>query len=116
MREARPTAAENVLRMELSQLGLDADVVVIPSGELSGGERLKAALALALCSDPPAQLLLLDEPSNHLDLLSLQALESMLTTYRGTLVVASHDQAFLDNLRLTDTLAATPEGWRLTPH
>lgn len=84
-----------------------------PSGALSGGERLKAALACALYADPPAQLLLLDEPSNHLDLPSLHALETMLRGYRGALVVVSHDDAFMDSLELTHRLTATAAGWRL---
>lgn len=78
-----------------------------PSGSLSGGERLKAALACALYADPPPCLLLLDEPGNHLDLPSMLALESMLRGYPGALVVVSHDEAFLDNLALTDRLRAT---------
>ncbi|MNT42627.1 putative ABC transporter ATP-binding protein [compost metagenome] len=85
----------------------------MPSGVLSGGERLKAALACILYADVPPQLLLLDEPSNHLDLPALQALETMLSGYQGAMIVASHDQIFLNNLQLTDVLQATSEGWRL---
>lgn len=107
--------AESSLRTWLAQLGLDAARIRLPSGELSGGERLKAALACALYADPPARLLLLDEPSNHLDLPSLQALEAALCSYRGALLVASHDEAFLDGLALTDRLLATAQGWRLEP-
>jgi ATPase subunit of ABC transporter with duplicated ATPase domains len=80
---------------------------------LSGGERLKAALACALYADPPAQWLLLDEPGNHLDLASLQALEAMLQQYPGALAVVSHDDAFLDRLGLTHRLQATAQGWRM---
>jgi ATPase subunit of ABC transporter with duplicated ATPase domains len=86
MLAANRTATEGDLRMRLAQLGLDAQKVVVPSGSLSGGERLKAALACVLYADPPAQLLLLDEPSNHLDLPSVQALEIMLRSYEGALV------------------------------
>lgn len=107
--------AQGTLRTWLAQLGLDAARIGLPSGELSGGERLKAALACALYADPPAGLLLLDEPSNHLDLPSLQALEATLRGYRGALLVASHDEAFLDALALTDRLRATAQGWRLEP-
>lgn len=108
-----PAAGEGRLRMLLAQLGLDAEQASRPSGQLSGGERLKAALACALYADPPPQLLLLDEPSNHLDLPSLQALEAMLRGYRGGLLVVSHDDAFLDALELDGWLEAGPEGWRL---
>lgn len=113
MRAANGTATEANLRMLLAHLGLDAQKIAAPSGALSGGERLKAALACTLYADPPPQLLLLDEPSNHLDLPSAQALEAMLRGYQGALVVVSHDDAFMDGLALTDRLVATDEGWRL---
>ncbi|MET0323426.1 MAG: ABC-F family ATP-binding cassette domain-containing protein [Duganella sp.] len=110
---ANRTASAGALRTYLAQLGLDADRIAVPSGTLSGGERLKAALACILYADPPPQLLLLDEPGNHLDLPSLAALETMLRSYRGGLIVVSHDDAFLGRLGLTDRLLATGQGWRL---
>ena len=110
---ANPIATETDLRTRLAQLGLDVTRIMAPSGVLSGGERLKAALACTLYADPPPRLLLLDEPGNHLDIESMQALETMLRSYRGTLVVVSHDAVFLDSLELTHRLLATPEGWWL---
>src|SRR5690606_31926086 len=111
MQAAHPGATQGNQRMQLAQLGLDAGKIMVPSGSLSGGERLKAALACALYAERPAQLLLLDEPGNHLDLPSLRALEALLTGYQGALLVVSHDDAFLDALALTDRLSATPQGW-----
>lgn len=113
MLAANRIATEGELRMRLAQLGLDAQKVTAPGSSLSGGERLKAALACVLYADPPAQLLLLDEPSNHLDLPSVQALEAMLRGYRGALMVVSHDDAFMNSLGLTDRLIATEQGWRM---
>jgi ATPase subunit of ABC transporter with duplicated ATPase domains len=110
---ANRTASVGTLRTYLAQLGLDASQIAAPSGTLSGGERLKAALACVLYAEPPAQLLLLDEPGNHLDLPSLAALETMLRSYRGGLIVVSHDDALLNQLQLTDRLLATDQGWRL---
>ncbi|GAA5232624.1 ABC-F family ATP-binding cassette domain-containing protein [Verticiella sediminum] len=115
LRAANQTATEGKRRMRLAQLGLDAQKIVAASGSLSGGEHLKAALARVLYADPPPQLLLLDEPSNHLDLPSAQALEAMLRSYRGALIVVSHDDAFMDNLDLTDRLLANENGWLLEP-
>lgn len=115
LHHASPTACESEMRTRLAQLGLNARKILVPSGQLSGGERLKAALACALYAGSPPQLLLLDEPGNHLDLPSMQALEAMLEEYRGALVVVSHDDVFLDNLRLTDRLLATEQGWTLIP-
>lgn len=113
MLEANHSAGEADLRMRLAQLGLDADKIHTACGLLSGGERLKAALACVLYADPVPQLLLLDEPSNHLDLTSIQALETMLCGYHGALVVVSHDAVFLQNLKLTDRLSITENGWHL---
>lgn len=115
MLAANAVATEGDLRMRLAQLGLDAQKIAAPSASLSGGERLKAALACVLYADPPSQLLLLDEPSNHLDLPSVHALEIMLRGYQGALVVVSHDDAFLANLALTDRLAVSKLGWRIEP-
>tara|TARA_R110002012_G_scaffold261343_2_gene443239 strand:- start:347 stop:1960 length:1614 start_codon:yes stop_codon:yes gene_type:complete len=112
---ANRSATEGELRMLLAQLGLDAQKITTPSGLLSGGERLKGALACILYADSPPQLLLLDEPNNHLDLPSAQALETLLRSYHGALVVVSHDDAFLENLALTDRLQATEQGWHLAP-
>lgn len=113
MRDANPAATEADLRTRLAQLGLDAGKIAVRSDALSGGERLKAALACVLHAEPPPRLLLLDEPGNHLDLQSMQALETMLRGYRGALVVVSHDAVFLDNLGLTHRLCATTQGWRM---
>ena len=101
------------LRTRLAQSGLDAARISAPIGALSGGERLKATLACVLHADPPPRLLLLDEPCNHLDLPSVQAMETLLCAYRGALVVVSHDEVFLEKLGLTHRLRATSEGWRM---
>lgn len=105
---------EGELRSRLALLGLAAAQVQAPSATLSGGERIKAALACALWRQQPAQLLLLDEPTNHLDLASAQALEDALADYPGAMAVVSHDAAFLEAIAPTHTLTWTPAGWRLT--
>ena len=64
-------------------------------GSLSGGERLRAALACVLSGASPPQLLILDEPTNHLDLTSIEAVEQALAGYDGALLVVSHDRDFL---------------------
>lgn len=113
LKQAQPTASEADLRMRLAQLGLDSQKIHRPINSLSGGEGIKAALACLLYAEPPPQLLLLDEPDNHLDLPSLDALERLLCSYRGCLVVVSHDSHFLSRLSLSHRLIATPSGWQL---
>jgi ATP-binding cassette subfamily F protein 3 len=78
----------------LSGLGFTAAEIARPPGSLSGGEQTRAALARLVVADP--DLLLLDEPTNHLDIGALEWLEEHLRRRAGSLVVASHDRAFLD--------------------
>jgi ATPase subunit of ABC transporter with duplicated ATPase domains len=99
--------SEGELRTRLALLGIAGARATMPSRLLSGGERMKVALAAELYAQAPPQLLLLDEPDNHLDLASLQALEQMLLQYQGALLVVSHDQAFLQAINLD------PEGLTL---
>ena len=103
---------EGVLRTRLAQLQLGADKVMLPLAALSGGERLKAALACVLWRAEATQLLLLDEPTNHLDLASVQAIEAALAGFPGALLVVSHDEAFLSGLTLTHALVWEEVGWR----
>lgn len=69
-------------------------------GDLSGGERLRAALACVLSGAAPPQLLLLDEPTNHLDLEAVAAVEAALNAYDGALLAVSHDADFLAALNI----------------
>jgi ATP-binding cassette subfamily F protein uup len=82
-------------------------------GALSGGERARLALARALAR--PSNVMVLDEPTNDLDLETLDVLEEMLSEYQGTVLLISHDRDFLD--RVVDQVIA-PEGngvWRVWP-
>lgn len=99
-----PTADDNTLRSQLAKFLLGAEVVARRAGDLSGGERFRASLAALLLAEPPPQLLILDEPTNNLDLDSVAQLTSALRLYRGALLVASHDRHFLDDLELTGRL------------
>src|SRR6266478_5486738 len=81
-----------------------------PVRMLSGGERNRLLLARLFAR--PANVLVLDEPTNDLDIESLELLEAALQDYAGTLLLVSHDRAFLDNV-VTQTLAPNGDGtWR----
>jgi ABC transport system ATP-binding/permease protein len=84
-----------------------------PVKALSGGERNRLLLARLFAR--PANVLVMDEPTNDLDIESLQLLEDTLQTYTGTLLLVSHDRVFLDNV-VTQTLVAEGNGkWREYP-
>ena len=83
------------------------DRVQAPISVLSGGERNRLLLARLFAQ--PANLLVMDEPTNDLDIETLEVLEDMLMDYSGTLLLVSHDRAFLNNL-VTSTLAVDGDG------
>jgi len=81
-----------------------------PVTRLSGGERRRLQLARILSR--PCNLLVLDEPTNDLDLETLELLEEMLFDYQGTLLLVSHDRAFLDNVVTSTIVCDAPGVWR----
>ncbi|MER6097608.1 ABC-F family ATP-binding cassette domain-containing protein [Streptomyces sp. NPDC001728] len=96
-----PTATGNTIRARLARFlfrGARADQ---PVGSLSGGERFRATLAALLLAEPAPQLLMLDEPTNNLDMASVRKLTAALDAYEGALIVASHDVTFLESLGIT---------------
>lgn len=95
VREAAPTASPGRVRDLLARMLLRGDSGDRPVGSLSGGERFRVALTRLLAADPPAQLLILDEPTNNLDIRSVDQLVEALSAYRGALLVVSHDTDFL---------------------
>ena len=100
-RDFAPAAEPNAIRAALARFlfrGRAADRLV---GALSGGELFRATLACLLLAEPAPRLLLLDEPTNNLDLASVRQLVSALASYRGALMVASHDEAFLAEIGIT---------------
>ena len=115
LQHANPSMDATQLRTRLALLGLGAGQAQQPVQALSGGERMKLALACALYQQSSAQLLLLDEPANHLDLEAMQALAQMLRAWPGTLLVAAHDEAFLHSLGITGRLHASAQGWSRLP-
>jgi ATPase subunit of ABC transporter with duplicated ATPase domains len=99
-----PDAYENDARASLARFrfrGRDAEQ---PIGHLSGGQKLRAALACTLGRSDPCQLLILDEPTNHLDIETVEVLEAALQSYDGALLVVSHDEHFLTRIDISRTV------------
>lgn len=103
-RRISPGLSDTEYRTRLAVLRLRHDHALRPVGQLSGGQRLKAALACLLLGPEPPPLLLLDEPTNHQDLESIAALEQALHAYSGGLIVVSHDLHFLERIGIDATL------------
>jgi len=93
IQEQRPLWGRGAVQNHLGAFGFSGDSVLREIGSLSGGERARVALALITLSH--ANLLILDEPTNHLDVENIEALEDALADYEGTLLLVSHDRAFL---------------------
>lgn len=107
--------AMDVPATRLALLGLTGARARQPLGRLSGGERMRVAIAAAAWAQPAAPLLLLDEPASHLDLDSVDALVALLRGWPGALVVVSHDPAVLDALALTHRLHLDANRLHLEP-
>jgi ATPase subunit of ABC transporter with duplicated ATPase domains len=110
VRAAAPDVPPQQVRAQLARFLLRGDDVHRLVGTLSGGERFRVALARLLLADPPPQLLVLDEPTNDLDLQTTDQLVSALAAYRGGLLVVSHDDAFLRRLGITTWLTLDSDG------
>lgn len=103
-RRLNPEADENACRASLARFMFRADAALQVVASLSGGQLLRAGLACVLGARPP-QLLILDEPTNNLDLDSIAAVEAGLRAYDGALLVVSHDEAFLQAIGISRRLA-----------
>ncbi|MDX3328163.1 ATP-binding cassette domain-containing protein [Streptomyces sp. ME02-6979-3A] len=107
-----PGTTDNGIRARLAQFLFKGGRGDLLAGTLSGGERLRATLAALLLTEPAPRLLMLDEPTNSLDLSGVHRLTSALAAYRGALIVASHDLPFLASLGITRWLLLDADGLR----
>jgi ATPase component of ABC transporter with duplicated ATPase domains len=105
VQRANPGVSEQHLRDQLARLLFRRESVHHKTGELSGGERFRAAVAQVLLADPVPQLLMMDEPTNNLDISSVDWLVQAVEAYTGALIVVSHDEDFCRRIRIDRTLA-----------
>lgn len=100
------TVPEHICRAVLMNLYMDQYQIDKKIRILSGGERVKTAMAKVLVSE--TNMLILDEPTNHMDIYTMEGLEKLLGSYNGTLVVISHDRKLIENL--ADTVYEVKNG------
>lgn len=116
VRDVAPGATPGDIRNQLARLLLRGPAVDRPVAMLSGGERFRVSLARLLLADPPAQLLILDEPTNNLDIQSVGQLVEALQAYRGALLVVSHDDGFLGRLGVDTVIEIQADGTMRRQH
>ena len=104
VQQANRRVSEQSLRDQLARLLFRRESVHRKTGDLSGGERFRAAVAQVLLASPVPQLLILDEPTNNLDISSVDWLVQALEAYTGALIVVSHDEDFCRRIRIDRTL------------
>jgi ATPase subunit of ABC transporter with duplicated ATPase domains len=98
LRRSAPLRPESDLRTLLGRFLFIRDAALKPASALSGGERMRAGLACLLGADQSPEILILDEPTNNLDLPSVEELVSALRGYGGALIVVSHDFTFIEEI------------------
>lgn len=108
--DVAPSIPEKELRNRLARFLIRGGTTDRPVASLSGGERFRVALAKLLLADPAPHLVVLDEPTNNLDLDTVDQLVEALRAYRGAVLIVSHDDAFLARLELDLTLEIDGEG------
>lgn len=103
LQQLAPNLQTDMATRLLVKLNVKKDTIYhVSASQLSGGERAKVHLAAIAANK--ANLLIMDEPTNNLDIPSIEALESALKTYKGALIVVSHDREFVQNIGVNKEL------------
>jgi ATPase subunit of ABC transporter with duplicated ATPase domains len=107
VRDAAPGRTPHEARALLARFLIRGGRADQPPSTMSGGERFRVGLARTLFADPAPQLLILDEPTNNLDLASAEQLVAALDDYRGALLIVTHDEHLARDLRVERTWHVT---------
>ncbi|WP_443093431.1 ATP-binding cassette domain-containing protein [Gordonia spumicola] len=105
-----PDSEPGDVRNRLARLLIRGAAADRPVSTLSGGERFRVSLATLLFAQPPSHVLIVDEPTNNLDVASVEHLAEALDAYRGALIVVSHDNDFLRRIGIDTVIEMGPEG------
>lgn len=105
MRICNADLTEGKCRNILAEFLFRTDDVYKKIKDLSGGEKLRVALACVLAKENIPELILLDEPTNNMDLDSIEVLENVLNSYNGAILVISHDEDFKSNIKVNKTIS-----------
>ncbi|MNE55117.1 ABC transporter ATP-binding protein uup [compost metagenome] len=95
---------EHEIKMRLNRFLFSRNDWDKPCNALSGGERMRLMLCCLTISNESPEIIILDEPTNNLDIQSIEILTAAINEYRGTLIVISHDQSFLEQINVEKSI------------
>jgi len=98
---------EHEIKIRLNRFLFTKEDWVKPCSILSGGERMRLMLCCLIIDNKPPDIIILDEPTNNLDIQNVEILTSAINEYQGTLIVISHDETFLSQIKITRTIKLT---------
>lgn len=95
---------EHEIKMRLNRFLFSRNDWDKPCSALSGGERMRLMLCCLTISNVPPEIIILDEPTNNLDIQNIEILTAAINEYKGTLIVISHDQSFLEQINIEKSI------------